>query len=446
MSVFKAYDIRGLAHTELSQELAYRIGYYLPSLLSCTRVLVGRDVRESSPSLHQALLNGIMDAGSDVVDAGLCTTPLLYFAAGRYGYEASVQITASHNGPEYNGFKISGKNALPVGYDQGLQQLERMVQKAPVPLGRRGRVESQDFRKPYLDFLKAQTNDYLPQIPLVIDTSNGMGGLLAPSLFGNDATYLHLEPDGRFPAHDPNPLNADARKSLADTVRNRGANLGMIFDGDADRVMFVDEKGDFISPDLMIALLGHHFLPGKPPAKVLQDIRSSRAVAEYLAQWKAEVYTWRVGRAYAAPRLREISGLFGGELAGHYYFRDFFFSDSGMLAALLISRVVEEFARKGVPLSSVIKRIQPYHNSGEINFRIEEKQAAINEVVTHLPEGEEAVRKMDFDGFRLDFKDWWFNIRPSNTEPYLRFIAEARSPEMLQSKMMLLESILRRFQ
>jgi phosphomannomutase len=269
-----------------------------------------------------------------------------------------------------------------------------------------------------------------------------MGGLLAPSIFGKDATYLFLDIDGRFPGHDPNPLNPDSRRVLSEAVQKQGAALGMIFDGDADRVMFVDEQGAFISPDLMIAVLGHHFLPGRPPAKVLQDIRSSRAVAEYLAQWKAEVYTWRVGRAFAASRLRTLDGVYGGELAGHYYFRDFFFSDSGMLAALLITRVAEEFAEKGIPLSALIQTIQPYHNSGEINFRIEDKAGAIQAVLDVLPEGEAPVSIMDFDGYRLDFPDWWFNIRASNTEPYLRFIAEAKYPGMLASKLSLLESVL----
>lgn len=445
MSIFKAYDVRGIAGDELSPGLAYRIGYYLPELLVTDHILVGRDVRLSSEELTAELIRGITEAGADVTDAGLTTTPMLYYATGRDGFRGSVQVTASHNPAEYNGMKVSGEHALPVGYEDGLGLLEAKVKQAPVPGAMRGKVRSLDIRDDYLAFLRKQAGTQRPAFPMVIDCSNGMGGLIARELFGDTPTYLNEKPDGRFPAHEPNPLDPDSRRQLSLEVVGRSASLGMIFDGDADRVMFVDEKGDFIPPDLFIALLGHHFLEGKPPQTVLQDIRSSRNVAEYLARWNARVETWKVGRAFAARRLRELDGIYGGELAGHYYFRDFFFSDSGMLAALLITRVLDELMRDGKPVSEIICDITPWKTTGEVNFRIEDKDRAIQTLINILPEGEKPERVLDFDGYRLDFPGWWFNVRKSNTEPYLRFIAEARDADLLQDKLQRTSSLLKGF-
>ncbi|HRZ77313.1 MAG TPA: hypothetical protein P5248_08100, partial [Bacteroidales bacterium] len=252
-------------------------------------------------------------------------------------------------------------------------------------------------------------------------------------------------PDGRFPAHEPNPLDPQSRSQLSAEVKEKRASLGMIFDGDADRVMFVDEQGEFISPDLFIALLGHHFLEGRAAATVLQDIRSSRNVAEYLSRWNARVETWKVGRAFAARRLRELKGTYGGELAGHYYFRDFYYSDSGMLAALLITRVIQGLQHDRSPLSAIIARLTRWQSTGEVNFRIEAKDEAIQALVRELPGTERPVRVLDFDGYRLDFRDWWFNVRKSNTEPYLRFIAEALDPDKLAERLEQARNILGRY-
>ena len=229
-------------------------------------------------------------------------------------------------------------------------------------------------------------------------------------------------------------------------MRKTGADVGVIFDGDADRVMFVDENGRFVSPDLMIAVLGHYFLEKRgEKGIVLQDIRSSKAVGEYLAPMGAEMRTWKVGRAFAARKLRELDGVYGGELAGHYYFRDFFYSDSGLLAAILILNVIASMKKKGVTLSSLISRIERYCNSGEINFRIEDKQGAMDAVRDWFMSEETPVAYMDFDGYRVEFPQWWFNIRPSNTEPYLRFICEASTEELLEAKIARVRDILAGF-
>ena len=235
-------------------------------------------------------------------------------------------------------------------------------------------------------------------------------------------------------------LIADLKKLVAQTK----ADIGVIFDGDADRVMFVDENSRFISPDLMIAVLGHYFLEERgEKGYVHQDIRSSKAVGEYLAPMGGVMNTWRVGRAYAALKLRELDGVFGGELAGHYYFRDFFYSDSGLLAAILILNVVAKMKAQGVSLSQLIGRIEKYKSSGEVNFRLEDKLGAMNAIRDHFMQQEKATAYMDFDGYRVEFPQWWFNIRPSNTEPYLRFICEATSEELLQSKLDEVRNILK---
>lgn len=433
MSAFKAYDIRGVYGRDFSREEARRIGFYLPELLKTNKVLVGRDVRVSSPEIHEALCEGITVAGATVYDLGICTTPMVYWTTARCDFQASVMITASHNPPEYNGMKISGKNALPIGYENGLKWLEEKIKTPPQATEAPGVIIPFPKHKEYLDFLKQSGIYNLQGLKLVIDCSNGMAGLFARQLLGDEHVYLFEEPDGTFPNHEANPLEEKNLIALKETVVKEKADLGVIFDGDADRVMFVDEKGSFISPDLMVALMAHYYAPeGKLQAKVLQDIRTSKSVTEYLGEMGAEVHIWKVGRAFAARKLREMDGLFGGELAGHYYFKDFYYSDSGLLAALRLLDILNRFKQKGFKVSEVISGIKRYHNSGEINFRIEDKAGAMQRVIQYFTALEKPVRVYDFDGYRIEFQDWWFNIRPSNTEPYLRFLAEARTKEKLE--------------
>lgn len=355
-----------------------------------------------------------------------------------------MQITASHNPAEYNGLKVSRENALPVGLDTGLGQIKQWIDEGkPTPEAeRKGQVFDKDARQDYLAFLRRYMSD-LTGLSLAFDLSNGMASLFAKDLFGNAPAYIYDEMDGRFPNHEPNPLvpkNVEALKAL---VRKTGADVGVIYDGDADRVMFVDENAEFVSPDLMIALLGHYFAgERKEFGTVIQDIRSSKAVGEYLEPMGYKMYTWKVGRANAAHRLREIDGLFGGELAGHYYFKDFFYSDSGLLASILALGVIASFKKKGVPFSKIIAGIARYKNSGEINFRLEDKDGAMDAVRDYFISQETPLKQMDFDGYRVEFKDWWFNIRKSNTEPYLRFICEASSDELLEEKIRITSEIL----
>ena len=436
MGAFHAYDIRGVYGVDFDGDTAYKVGYFLPELLSAGKVLVGRDCRVSSDEIHSRLIEGITDAGADVYDIGLATTPMVYFGTARYGFGASVQITASHNPAQYNGMKVSRENALPVGLDNGLGQIRDWIaagRECPVaPV--RGKVHKFDIHKDYLDVLLKYRGDY-SGMKIAMDLSNGMAGLYAREIFGDSPSYIFDGLDGRFPNHEPNPLVPANVEALKELVRRTGADVGVIYDGDADRVMFVDEKSRFISPDLMIAVLGHYFLEERgEKGIVLQDIRSSKAVGEYLAPMGAEMHTWKVGRAFAARKLRELDGVYGGELAGHYYFRDFFYSDSGLLASLLILNVIAKKKSEGISLSRLIDMIAGYCNSGEINFRVEDKAGAMDAVRDMFMSNEKATAYMDFDGYRVEFPKWWFNIRPSNTEPYLRFICEAVTDDLLRQK------------
>lgn len=450
MGAFHAYDIRGVYNRDFDRETVYRVGYFLPELLGADKVLVGRDDRESSPEMHKALLKGITDAGADVYDLGLTTTPMVYFATGKYGFKASAQITASHNPREYNGLKISRENALPVGFDTGLGRLKEWIETRELTAsGKRGEVHQMDIKGEYIEFLTKYKRD-LSGLNIGMDLSNGMAALLIKDVIGGESDLLHYifdDMDGTFPNHEANPLVPENIVDLQRLVKDRGCDIGVIFDGDADRVMFVDENGRFISPDLMIALMGHYFLEERGErGAVLQDIRSSKAVGEYLAPMGAEMHTWRVGRAFAAHKLREIDGIYGGELAGHYYFKDFYYSDSGILAALIILGIVAKKRREGRSLSSLISDIEKYHNSGEINFRIEKKREAMDRVRDYFASSEKPTAYYDFDGYRVEFESWWFNIRPSNTEPYLRFIAEAKGEDLLALKVSKVRELLKEFE
>lgn len=436
MKAFKAYDIRGIYNKDFNKEDVYKMGFFLVELLQADKILVGRDARTSSPEIYKALTQGITDAGADVYNAGLCTTPMIYWGTGYYKFPASVMITASHNPAAYNGLKISGKGVLPIGYDNGLQQLEEMLlNRQPQAAANKGCIITLDYHNKYLSFIRSYAKD-VSALNIAVDVSNGMAALFVKQLLPANVSYIFDEIDGRFPNHEANPLEAVNREDIVALVQAKKADVGIIFDGDADRVMFIDNLGRFVSPDLVIALLAHHFLKNKPNNKrVLHDIRTSKAVGEYLSNnYEAEVHMWRVGRAFAARKLKEIDGLFGGELAGHYYFKDFYYSDSALLAAVLVLNVLSELKQQGISFADVMQDIEAYQNSGEINFKIEAKQAAMEAVLTYFQQSEGKPDAFyDFDGYRLEYPDWWINIRPSNTEPYLRFIAEASDRKRLQN-------------
>jgi len=446
MKAFKAYDIRGLWGSDINEDIAYRIGYFIPQVFNARKILIGRDIRLSSDAFFAALANGITDSGADVFDASLTTTPMIYWGTGKFEFEFSLMITASHNSSEYNGLKFSGKNVAPIGYDTGLNTLEKLVESnTSIVKKSKGSISKYLFSDDYVKFLSEYKHDYL-SLNISIDCSNGMAALFAKDLFGEKPNYINDVMDGLFPGHNPNPLEVKNQTQIKKQVIKNSSDIGVIFDGDADRVMFIDEFGKFVSPDLIIALLGHYFFEErKEKGKVVQDIRTSKAVGEYLQMFNTELEIWKVGRAFGATKLKEIDGIYGGELAGHYYFRDFYYSDSGLLAALIVLNIVKKYNTAGISFSELMNRISSYANTGEVNFVIEEKQKAMDAVLAYFNDSEPPVKFFDFDGYRLEFKDWWFNIRPSNTEPYLRFLAEAKSDELLSEKKVLIYSILEKY-
>lgn len=446
MGAFKAYDFRGVYGKDFDLDTVYKFGFFLPSLLNADKVLIGRDMRLSTPDMFEALAKGVTDAGVDVYDMGLTTTPMVYYFTAQHHFDASVMITASHNPKEHNGLKVSRTNALPVGFDTGLGELERRIrEEAVVPAANKGKIIDYNVKAEYLEFQSRYHHD-ISNLNIVMDCSNGMASILVKEIFGDIPTYMFDNLDGSFPNHEANPLEAENVVALQQRVLQEKADIGVIFDGDADRVMFVDELGQFIAPDLMIAVLGHYFIEEKGyEGKVIQDIRTSKSVAEYIEKMGREMEIWRVGRAYAALKLREINGAFGGEFAGHYYFRDFFYSDSAMIASQVILHVCSEMKKKGISVSQLIKQIQQYANSGEINFTIQDKKGAMEAIKAATCAQETPTKIMDFDGYRIEFKEWWFNVRPSNTEPYLRLLMEARDEALLQEKLAFIKSILKDF-
>ncbi len=462
MSIFKSYDIRGVWGRDWDGETAQEIGRALPGLLGARAVVVGRDARLSSNDVLAALSAGLREAGSSVTDIGLCDTPALYFATARYRFDGSVMITASHNPPEYNGLKVSRRDAVPVGYDSGLADLEALVTEAlragrgasgaspprARPASRGGAdapVRALDIRTDYLTHL-ARFVEPDTGLRVVVDYSNGTGSVYFPEVLAKSApgaVAMFDEPDGRFPNHAPNPLVEANLAALKARVLTEHADLGICFDGDADRVMFVDERGRFVSPDLVIGLVGAWYfrlhpdrLAGASPV-VSVDVRTSRGVVEYLTKLGAQPRMCRVGHSYAKRMLRDTGGICGGELAGHYYFRENWFCDSGLIAALVVLGVRRADGR---PFSELIAPIGRYAFSGEINFEVRGGAGIVAEVRRRYAAGS----LTDIDGIRIDFPTWWFNLRVSNTEPLLRLVVEAETPGELAERRGELEDLIHR--
>ena len=433
MSAFKAYDIRGVWGKDFNEDTVYKIGYFLPELLNTDHVVVGRDVRASSPVIHDQLIKGITDRGADVWDLGLSTTPMVYWATTHLNADASVQITASHNPAEYNGLKISRTGALPVGGDSGLKDLEKMVNEKPVsPSERKGKVKDYSHVKDeYIEYFLPLSKG-LEDLNLSVDCSNGMSNLVIKEILANNKNvhYIYDTFDGTFPNHEPNPLEEKNCRALEKEVVKNNSDVGVIYDGDADRVIFVDDRGEWVQPDYVTAVLGYYYGKNGRKGNALCDIRTSKSTTDYLEKngWKCTL--WKVGHAFAKIKIREIKGIFGGELAGHYYFQDFGNCDSGVLASLLVLHVVEDLKKEGRKLSDLLSEIVTYANSRETNFKLENKDGAIKALYEKYAPN--ALRVMDFDGYRIEYSDWWFNVRKSNTEPYLRLVAEAKDPEVLK--------------
>ncbi|HPC38683.1 MAG TPA: phosphomannomutase/phosphoglucomutase [Exilispira sp.] len=446
MGIYKSYDIRGIYNKEWNKDIAYKIGNFIPQIFNIDKILIGRDARLSSNEIFDSLCEGLTDASVDVYDANLTTTPMIYFGTSFFEFPFSIMITASHNPKEYNGLKISGKNSVPIGYETGIDKIENAIVNNKLSIlknSKKGKVIQHQFYDQYIQFLNKYKNQNY-SIDYVIDFSSGMASLFKDKLFNDAKKTINSEIDGNFPAHEPNPLEEENRHQIVDLVKKQNSDIGIIFDGDADRVMFIDEKGNFIAPDLIIALLGLYFKDRKP-FNVLYDIRTSKSVDIFLTELGAKTYMWKVGHAYAKRKLKEIDGVFGGELAGHYYYKDFYFCDSGILTSLLVLNMVDKLKTDGITISQWIDKISKYYNSGEINFKINNKKEAIEDVINKISSKYEVKQSFDFDGYRLEFDNWWFNIRPSNTEPLLRLIIEANNKDLLEEKKSEIINIIKNF-
>ena len=439
MSFFKAYDMRGTFGVDFDLALVERVGRELPRVIGGTRWLVGRDCRTTGADVEAALVRGLAAAGADVTELGLCTTPMVYFFTAADGYDGSVMVTASHNPPGDNGLKVSRAGAVPVGFADGLDQVKLRVEKEELRVEKEERRVGRERGEAAAATLNSQLSTFnsryiawqraappgLRGLNYAVDCSNGMAALLARDLFPG-ARILNETLDGRFPNHSPNPLTAEARAQLAAVVRAEGLDCGVIFDGDADRAMFVDERGAFVQPDYLIPVVARASVPAGRRAKILHDVRTSRGAIEAIRALGLEPVMVPVGHVFAKKALRACGAACGGELAGHYYFSEFYNCDSGVLAA---RRILGEIARAKAAGRTFSEMMAPiatrYANSGELNFKVADKKAAIARVLAasaaKLPR---ETGRATMDGLRLEFAEGWINIRESNTEPYLRLVAE----------------------
>ncbi|MCD6404739.1 MAG: phosphomannomutase/phosphoglucomutase [Planctomycetes bacterium] len=423
MIIFKAYDIRGIYPDELDEALMKKIGNAVAQFIDGERLLVSRDMRKSGESLSKAFIDGATDAGVDCVDAGLLSTPGNYFAIASYGFPGGVEITASHNPKQYNGLKVSRENAIPVGSETGLAEIEKMVTggeyKTASVKGKVTRMSViEDLKKHVLKFASG-----IKPLKVAIDAGNGMAGLTLPAVLDElpiETERLYFDLDGAFPNHEANPLKAENMRDLQEAVRRSGADLGVAFDGDADRCAFVDEKGEIIPCDLVTAIIARDMLKDEPGGLVLYDLRSSRVVPEEIEAAGGRGLAERVGHAFMKATLREKNGLCAGELSGHYYFRDNFYADS---AAIGFVKLLNVISAAGIPLSEIVKPLRRYFNTGEVNFEVEDKDAKIREMAGAF--GDAKISYLD--GISVEYDDWWFNVRKSNTEPLLRLVLEAKT-------------------
>jgi phosphomannomutase len=434
-NVFKAYDVRGIYSTELDEDGAYAIGRAYVEQFEPKQIAVGRDMRVSSPSMAAALIRGATDGGADVLDLGLVGTEMVYFAVGDLDLDGGVAVTASHNPKEYTGMKIVRRGALPVGGDSGLQYVrDRAMAGAWHRTGRLGKVQVYDIWPAYVERVLSFVDvSEIKPLRVVIDAANGMAGVMLPPVLERlpiEAVRYYFEPDGTFPNHEPNPLLPENREFIVERTTTEGADFGVAFDGDADRCFFVDDEGDFVPGDFVTALLAESVLKKSPGGgKIIYDVRASWAVPETIEAAGGTPLINRVGHAYIKHRMREEGAVFGGEVSGHYYFRDFSQADSGVVPFLLMLELV---SRRGEKLSEILRPYRDrYFITGELNTPVPDVALKLGELEDRFgPQGEVS----HLDGVSVNADDWHFNVRPSNTEPLLRLNLEARSEELMERK------------
>ncbi len=438
-AVFKAYDVRGVVPDQLDGDVARRIGAAFAEWTRASRVVVGRDCRPSSEALAGAFSDGVTSRGADVVDIGLASTDLLYFASGELDAPGAM-LTASHNPPEWNGIKLCQAGAAPVGQDTGLAEIRTLAEADGLAPGRRGTTERRDLLGRYVDhvlsFVDARR---MRSLTVVADTANGMGGLVVPAVMERlPVRLIHLFPelDGTFPNHPADPIDPRNQEDLKRAVLEHRADIGLAFDGDADRVFLVDEEGRGVSGSLVTALVAEAMLERHPGATIVHNLICSWVVPEVIRERGGVPVRTRVGHSFIKEVMARTGAVFGGEHSGHYYFRDNYRADSGLIAALI---VLERLSQAGVALSELLRPYRRYHASGEINSRVDDRWGTVERLARVFAGG----RRDRTDGLTVEFEDWWFNVRPSNTEPLLRLNVEARTEALMQEKTALLLELIR---
>ena len=433
--VFKAYDVRGIYPDELDEDGAYAIGRAYVEQFEPTRIAVGRDMRVSSPAMARASIDGAADAGCDVLDLGLVGTEMLYFAVGQLALDGGIAVTASHNPKEYAGMKIVRAGALPVGGESGLLELrDRALSGGQSPgRGRKGRVEPHDIWPAFVDRVLSFVDvEAIRPLRVVVDAANGMAGAMLPPVLERipvDALRCYFEPDGTFPNHEPNPLLPENREFIVNQTLEQAADLGVAFDGDADRCFFVDDTGEFVPGDFVTALLAESVLDKEPGAKIIYDVRASWAVPDTVERAGGTALVNRVGHAFIKHRMREEDAAFAGEVSGHYYFRDFSQADSGVVPFLLM---LELISKKGRRLSEILRTYRErYFITGELNTPVADVQSVLQRLEERF--GAEGTVS-HLDGVSVDSEEWHMNVRPSNTEPLLRLNLEGRTRELMEHK------------
>jgi phosphomannomutase len=431
MPVFKAYDIRGKYPSEIDESLAERLGGALVRFLKAKRIAVGRDVRLSAPAIAAAVAKG---AGCEVVDIGLCTTPMLYYAVGHLGLDGGVMVTASHNPPGDIGFKLCRERAFPLSEKTGLKEIEALTaEKAPGG----STIVPRAIQSEYRAHLRKQI-EKAPKLKIAVDTAHGAVGAHFDAIFGDlpvDFQRLCWKPDGHFPSHEPNPLKDENVRDLQAAMKANGADLGVAFDGDGDRCMFFGPGGARIGCDLITILLARSELRRQPGSAIVYDLRSSRVVPEEIRKAGGRPIRERVGHSFIKETMKKNDAVFGGELSGHFYFKDHYFADSGLMA---LAKVLDLLGREGKPIDELLAPLRRTSATGEINFKVANKDELLATLAKTFKDG----TSDHLDGLTIEFSDWWFNVRPSNTEPYLRLNLEANTRELLEQKRSQLYGIL----
>jgi phosphomannomutase len=432
--IFKAYDIRGIYPEEIDEKSVYKIGVAFALFIKKIsnkenpQIVVGRDNRKSSDSLFNAFSRGLTEQGADVIDIGLSATPTLYFSVDSYKYDGGINITASHNPKQYNGLKMVREKAIPLSGDSGIEEIKEMVLTDNFSEAKnKGKIIKRDVSNDYISVNKAKDSF---DIKMIVDTANSVSGVLVSKMFDRiniNHIFSELNPD--FPNHEPDPLKKENIEKLQNKVIEEKADLGVAFDGDGDRVFFIDELGEIISSDMMLALMASIILKENSSNKILYDIRCSNIVKETIESLKGEAIISRVGHSFIKSLMREKDIIFGAEYAGHYYLKQ---GDSYYESPyFVVFSILEEMKRSGKKLSQLIEPFKKYYHSGEINFKVDDKEKIIEKVKEKYIDG----KLLTIDGVRIDFDDWWFSIRASNTEPILRLIIEGKTKEIMEEKL-----------